>query len=364
MKLTSYISFGAIALGLLALVGCAKQDLIIPESNDPIFSIRGTLGNEHFDLAAGADNSYMYTSTKLHNGVRVFTGELSNGHTSVELGVFDGNLDKPNSVPQADLQNVTMQLARRYFDPLAVLNPQSIDPNQSTTNVDWYINGTFAGSGQISIYEPGRYNICAHVTFVTGQTEQICDEVILGYTRNANCSIDLDLSQVGISGMFIADLNTTGDSIESVEWTLNDSVISTNPYVQHPLANGSNHLKARVRFQNGVVREKTCFIDGNAPSQWISDFSIFELSSTTSITPQDYQVRLIIQNNGKVYESVQAENEGSSITLLSLEPFEANANGNNVYKATLQIEAIVMEMSTEKLIPVSFVATMGVEVPE
>lgn len=362
MKLTSYISSSAVALSFLALVGCSKQDIVIPESNDPIFEVRGTLGNEDFELVAGADNGFMFTSTKVHNGVRVFTGKLSNGETSVEMGIFDGNLDMPGNIPEVDLQNVALDLARRYYDPLAVLNAQSIVPNQNATNVDWYINGTFAGSGQISIYEPGRYDVCAHVTFVTGQTEQLCDEIILGYTRNANCSIALDLSQ---SGMILADLNTTGELVQSVEWILNDIVVGTNDTLEYALPYGiGNQLKARVTFENGVVREKSCFIDGQDPTQWISDFSIFEFSSTPSIIPQDYQVRMIINHDDKLYESIQAENDGSSITLLSLEPFEENANGNNVYKATLQIEAIVMEMSTEKLIPVSFIATLGVEVPE
>ncbi len=362
MKIFSYISSGAVALSLLALVGCSKQDVVIPEPNDPIFEVRGTLGNDDFELVAGADNGFMYTSTKVQNGVRVFTGELSNGETSVELGIFDGNLDMPNAIPETDLQNVVLKLARKYSDPLAVLNAQSIVPNQNATNIDWYINGTFAGSGQISIFEPGRYDVCAHVTFLTGQTEQLCDEIILGYTRNANCSIDLDLSQ---SGMILADLNTTGEPIVSVEWILNNVVVGTNDTLMQALPYGvGNKLKARVTFDNGVVREKSCFIDGTDPSQWISDFSVFEFSSTPSITPQDYQVRLIVHHNGKVYRSIEAENEGSSISLISLEPFEDNANGNNVYKATLQIEAIVKEMSTEKLIPVSFTATLGVEVPE
>ena len=348
----------------MALVGCSKQEIVIPESNDPIFEVQGTLGSEHFELVAGADNGYMHTSTKIHNGVRVFTGELSDGETSVELGIFDGNLDKPNSVPEVDLQNVVLDLARRYYDPLAVLNIQDIVPNQNAANVDWYINGTFAGSGQISIYEPGKYDVCAQVTFETGESAQLCDQIILGYTRNANCSIDLDLSQ-GQQGNIFASLDTTGEALGGVEWFLNDVLISTDNALAYQLEYGvGNTLKARVSFQNGVVREKACYIDGTDPTKWISDFSIFELSSTPSVITQDYQVRLIINHEGKVYESIQAENEGSSISLVSLEPFEDNASGNNVYKAVVLIEAVVMEMSTEKLIPVSFTATLGVEVPE
>jgi hypothetical protein len=122
-------------------------------------------------------------------------------------------------------------------------------------------------------------------------------------------------------------------------------------------------LTAHATFANGVVREKTCLIDGSNLSQTISDFTVFEISSTQSLVPQDYKVRMTIRNNGKTYHSVFAENEGSSITLLQLEQYEDNANGNSVYKAQLQIQAVVMEMSTEKMIPVNFITTLGIEIP-
>lgn len=360
MKRLTYISSYTLVLSLLALVGCSKQELPQQDDNTPIFEVHGTLGNSDLDLVAGDNNAYMYTSTKIHNGVRVFTGELSDGETSIEFGLFDGNIDIPNSIPEIDLQNTVLKFARRHNDPLAVLNMESIVPNQNGTHVDWYINGSFAGAGQISIYEPGKYDVCAHVTFLSGQTEQLCDEIILGYERNANCNIALDLSL----GFIDAEINTTGEAVQSIQWFLNDTLIDSGLYLTHPISYGiGNKLTALVTFTNGVVREKSCFIDGSDPSQWISDFSVFELGSVISIDPQDYQARLVIKKDGKTYRSIEAENIGSTITLVSLEPYQDNSNGNKTYKATLQIEGIVMEMSTEKLIPVNFTTTLGVEVP-
>lgn len=362
MNRLTYISSCALLLSLLAVVGCQKQEFPNEQpGNDPIFEVHGTIGNDALDIVAGDNNAFMYTSTKIHNGVRVFTGELSDGETSIEFGLFDGNIDKPNSIPEIDIQNTILKFARRYYDPLALLRMEDIVPNGNGTHVDWYVNGSFAGSGQISIYEPGKYDICAHVTFLTGQTEQLCNEVILGYERNANCDIALDLSQNNIN----ADINTN-DSIESVEWYLNGNPVSSGSGfgLNYPFATtAGNKLTAKVTFVGGVVREKSCFIDGTDPTQWISDFSVFEYGSTPSVDPQDYQARLIIRKDGKTFRSIEAENQGSTITLLSLEPYETNANGNQTYKAVLQVEAIVMEMSTEKKIPVNFTTTIGFEVP-
>lgn len=361
MKRASYILFGLLSISAIMLVGCTKHEIIIPQENDPVFEVRGSLGNEDFELVAGDNEAFMYTSTKIHNGVRVFSGELSDGETSVELGIFDGNLDMPNNTPEVDITNAVLKFARQHIQPLTVLSVESITPNQGATDVDWYINGAFAGSGDVPIYEPGKYDICAFVTFAgTGESHELCDEIIVGYQRNANCSINFNIVQ----GVLTATLNTTGETIDSVEWLLDGNSIGTNIDAQFQPVYGVAHtLTARVTFTNGVVREKSCFIDGSNPMQIISDFSVFELSSSQEPEPQDYQVRLLIEKDGRTYNSVYGENEGSTITLVSLEQYGDNASGNNVYKATLQIEAVVMEMDTEKLIPVSFTTTLGIEVP-
>lgn len=360
MKNTFSAYFGVFGASALLLMGCSKHDVVIPPENDPVFEVHGTLGNEAFDLVAGDNDAFMFTSTKMQNGVRVFTGELSDGETSVELGIFDGNVDMPNSIPEVDLATAVLKFAQRYTEPLTVLTMQSITPNQNANKVDWYINGNFAGSGDVPIFEPGKYDICAFVTFSSGQTEELCDEIIVGYARNANCSINYTVGQ----GSVTASLNTTGEPIQSVEWLLNGTVVSNGTTLQSQIDYNATHiLTARVTFSNGVVREKSCFIDGANPSQTISDFSVFELSSAQTPELQDYKVRMFVEKNDRTYNSLYGDNDGSSITLLDLQEYESNANGNKVYKATLQIEAVLMEMATEKLIPVSFTTTLGIEVP-
>jgi len=360
MKRTTYIVFSLLSLAVLSLVGCSKHEIIIPQENDPVFEVRGLLGNQDFELVAGDNAAFMHTSTKIHNGVRVFTGELSDGTTSVELGIYDGNLDIPNNTPEVDLTTAALKFAQRHLQPLTTLSMESIA--QNATDVEWYINGSYAGSGDVPIFEPGKYDVCAFVTFAaSGETHELCDEIIVGYQRNANCSISYNYLQ----GLATANLNTTGEPIQSVEWTLDGNPIAgSNIDTQFQPVYGTEHtLSARVTFTNGVVREKSCFINGSNPIQTISDFSVFEVSSSQAPTPQDYQVRLLIEHDGKKYNSVYGENEGSSITLINLEQYEDNAGGNSVYKATLQIEAVVMEMNTEKLYPVSFTTTLGIEVP-
>lgn len=362
MKLTSNIYFYVVASCLMILASCSKEQVVIPESNDPVFKIEGTLGGEELSLTAGDYNAYMHTSTKLEKGVRVFSGELTDGATSIELGIFDGKVDIPYHIPEIDLATVALKFAKRYPEPLIVLSKDGINQNQNIGSVNWYVNGVSKGN-EAAIMEPGKYDICAHVTFIgsPGIIHELCDEIIVGYERSANCSIDY---QIGSNSIY-ASLASTGGAIESVEWFVDGNLApSSNNTMNWSLTDSNFHtITAKATFANGVVREKSCLVNAANPYQWIPDFTYFEIASGNGFPNQDYRVRLNITRDGREYKSVYANNESSTITLLDLEYFDENSNGNKVFKATVQIEAIVMEMSTEKLIPVNLTATLGIEVP-
>lgn len=347
----------------MILASCSKEQVVIPDGNDPVFTVEGSLGGEELSLTAGDYNAYMHTTTKLVQGVRVFTGELTDGSTSIELGIFDGNVDIPNHIPEVDLANIALKFAKRFPEPLIVLTKDGINQNQNIGSVNWYVNGVSKGP-EAAIMEPGKYDVCAHVTFIgaPGIIHELCDEIIIGYERSANCSIDYMINSNSIQ----ASLASTGGAIENVEWFVDGTQVASSNNAMNWTALDSNFhtITAKATFANGVVREKSCLINTANPYQWIPDFTYFEIASGNGFPNQDYRVRLNITRDGREYKSVYANNESSSITLLNLEYFDDNVNGNKVYKATVQIEAIVMEMSTEKLIPVNLTATLGIEVPQ
>jgi len=355
------ISVLIMTLGLVLVTSCTKNQIQVPIENEPVFTIDGTLGGEAFSLTAGDNNAYMQTSTELCNGVRVFSGNLTDGETSIELGIFDGNIDNPNHVAESDLINVPMKFARQPSDPLLVLSKDVLNQYQNIESIKWYINGSNAGADYAYIMEPGKYDVCAIISFIgtSGATAELCDEIIVGYERSANCSIEYYIAQNQIE----ASINSIGANVTSVEWFLDNVSIGNNLTLFDSLDQDFHVLTARVTFDNEVVREKSCLINGSNPLYCIQDFSIFELTSASNFANQDYKLRLNITRNGLNYRSIHANNENSSVTLLSLEYYDENANGNKVYNATIQVEAIVMEMVTEKLIPINFIAILGVEVP-
>ena len=96
MKITSNIYFYVVACCLMILASCSKEQVVIPDGNDPVFTVEGSLGGEELSLTAGDYNAYMHTTTKLVQGVRVFTGELTDGSTSIELGIWNINISIEN----------------------------------------------------------------------------------------------------------------------------------------------------------------------------------------------------------------------------------------------------------------------------
>ena len=73
-------------VGLLAAVvilsSCKKDKFDVPESNDPVFVVNGTIDNEAFQLVAGDAGAYMITGTMDINNVDFFYGNLNEYATS------------------------------------------------------------------------------------------------------------------------------------------------------------------------------------------------------------------------------------------------------------------------------------------
>src|SRR5690606_14714908 len=89
-------------IGLVCIVAssCKKDVIEIPESNTPIFRVEGTMDGESFELIAGDDNVYMHTMTFEENGVSVFSGKIGGDDLSIEIGVYDGNIDFVSKTPE------------------------------------------------------------------------------------------------------------------------------------------------------------------------------------------------------------------------------------------------------------------------
>lgn len=348
------------AVGLLTLGSCDKVTVELPVPNDPVFILDGTLSGEDFHLVAGDNNAYMHTNSEMVNGVKLYSGELSDGNVSVELGIFDGLVDKPGHVTIDELQNITPTFAKISDEPLVVLSKYMLGKNQNIASIEWYVNNTLAGNEEAVISEPGKYDVCAFITFQSGDIESLCDEIIVGYNRSSNCSIDFEAQQ----GFVIANIeNSAGSTITDVIWSLDDDIIiGQGTTIDTQLSPEIHHLKAEVHFSNGVVRTRTVLVDGSNENNNVDDFSVLETTSTYNGLDQDFNIRLRIKADGRTYLSEYADNENSNLMITGIEFYGKNDNDKDVYKVSGVVEAVVMEVTTEKMVPITFSTVFGVEI--
>lgn len=346
---------------LISLASCKKEEVVLPESNDPVFRVDGTFNGESFSLIAGDNDAYMHTMTEIVNGVEVFSGNLSNGDFSIEIGVYNGLIDMPSNQVALELVDLDPEFSVNSTQGLMFLSKNMlVSPSgQYIEQINWFIDGVFEGVNDVVIYEPGKYEVCAEAKFVDGTIKILCNELIVGYERSANFSIDFSIDQFG---NLESTIDNMGNDINMVNWIM-DSIPMSNQsdYLQQVVSSSSHYLSAQVHFANGVVREKSAVIDGSAAARHIPDFTIFEELAPQSI-PRDFNIRLKVNSSGSLYLSETANNSNSSLTITGVEYYGKNSAGNDVYKIMANVSAQVKETSSLETVPINFSASFGIEV--
>lgn len=348
------------AFALLFLASCKKDVIEIPTSNDPVFRVDGSMSGGSFSLIAGDDNAYMHTMTTVENGVNVFSGKLSNGAFSVELGVYDGLLDYISHEALGQiLSDNSPAFAHSSNQPIAELNSALLDDLQNVSQVNWYIDSELAGIDIAYIYEPGIYEVCAKVTFNDNSTIDYCNELIIGYERSANCNIH---SNVNVAGNLIAAIQGATSNIADIKWFMDNYPIGTDINLNLPVSAQLHRLKAEITFSNGVKRVKEAIIDGSLANRDLSDFTIFE-TNQVQVPARDFNVKVAIERNGKFYNSLPANNGSSTIEITGIEYYGENTMGNRVYKVSADVSAVVQESSSLKETAINLSTTFGIEIP-
>lgn len=346
----------------LTLVACKKEDLIIPEPNEPVFEANGTLGTEAFQIVAGDNGAYMHTMTLEDNGVSVFTGRISNDDFSLEMGIYDGYLDNPGHHTAAELLNIESRFASSDTKELVILSKDvlmTLEQSQFIEKIDWFVNGEWAGENEAAIHQAGVYEVCAQILFFGGSEETLCNEVVAGYELSANCRINFEM---GEQGMVVANIYDMGDPVEEVQWSVDEVYQMTQPNFSGNVGQGFHTLSARVKFANGSVRTKTVLVNGSQSYFTANDFTLFEVNASTAYPKRDFNIRLNVETGGKSYTSMTTDNEGSIMTITNVEYYGPNDLGNDVYKIKAIVSAKLKEVGTLKIVPITFTTTFGVEI--
>ncbi len=350
-----------ITIPLLFALSCKKKEINnIPQGNDPVFKATGAIAGQNFSLTAGDDNAYMYTYTDNVNGVKKYTGKLSDGETEIQFGFFDGNIDAPFSLSPTLLSN-PITWASDPVSPLAYLSKNAFSNANNISSIEWYLDNVHVGTDNVYVYKPGLYHVCGEITFTDGSHSDLCNDLILGYNTNANYSLHYNLSPNGNLTAWVAIESGT---VESIKWNLDsDELEDDDNTITSLLDNASHKITTTVKFTDGVIRQKSAIVDGSLSGNNIQDFSVFELAALNKQAPKrDFNAEIVVKKDNIQYTSFYPGNTGGVSKINSLDYFGLNSAGNKVYRMNIELNCNLKNTSSGSIVNFNTNAVVGVEI--
>lgn len=348
----------SVFLVLLLLNSCSK-DVIepLPEENSPIFNVTGQIDGNTIRLNAGESGAFMNTSTTIENNVKQFKGSLENAQTGFSINFSDGMIDIPSF--NSNIEDFETFNIAPYTngEPLAVYSLNNFSNSEFIYDIEWTVDGETQTGSTLKIYEPGKYEVCASISYQDGTTGNSCNEVLVGYQKNVHSVLRHVVTQ---SYNTIAFLDSPNESISSIDWSINDSVVATSGSENYKTSGVDldyYRLGAKVTFQNGVERKKEIFVNTQAPNNFIGDFSVLENQSTLH---WDHAATVIVRHNQKEYRAIQNGSNTATITVNDVVSFNNNSSGDQVsiFKGTLNCSFI--DLSTQEIVDGEFEFSFGI----
>lgn len=345
-------------LAFLLVIGSCKKNEIIPPpgSSTPVFTAIGTFGSEVIDLRAGDDGVMMNTVSLLSHGVDFFTGNLGNEEFNIEVGVYGGNVDVQNpTLPDFNSQNDISFAFLAPQPPLLVIKKDSLPNSASIIKVEWEVDGVMQPMlDDLEIHEPGRYQICAHVTFDDYSVRSLCNEIIVGFKSNAAFELEFVMGQ---DHNLMAWVEPSIGTIQSVHWFQDGIPVSNLNQLNKYIQDGSHLIQAEVLFTNGVKRLRSVVVDAELTGKNIFDFS---KDCDNSNLEWDFKSKLKVVSNGIEYFSHLTPNSTNKIIVDEVKYFGLNSLGKAVYIIKGQIHANLKSNISATIIPLDLDVSFGI----
>jgi hypothetical protein len=342
---------------ILILFSCTKESIpdTLPDQS-PVFHVQGDLNGESFLYQAGENNMVMETEIASIKGVASFVGKLTDGIDFIELSIQDGNIDliQGNWVDELPQQ---LNFSTLSNESLTTLSKEYFSNHEIIESVVWMIDGEYAGTNEVPIYEPGIHQVCAKVNFEDGSEATLCNDLIIGYKKNATSHLRHFLAP---NGSFQAWLDNSTCDVENVKWFVDGNYFGSEPKLLTTLEKGIYEIVAEVTFSNGAKRILKVSVDGNLTGHYIDDLTIFEDIENEYFA--DHSVALTVKRNGQTYRSLTADNEESVFHINKMQLFGTSPQGNPIIQLNIEVNCLLQNVLTGQQIPFVMNGVFGVEV--
>ncbi|MGM0479989.1 MAG: hypothetical protein ACQERC_12280 [Bacteroidota bacterium] len=340
---------------VIFLVGCTKDQITPdPPENDPVFTTKGTIGGSAIDLAAGKSGVFMHTDIIEKNNVQQFTGTLENETQHFKMNIHDGVLDVPGLSPGVLLDD---QLRIAPYvpteDPLLSIAKEDFNNSNAIEYIEWSVDGEDYPGATLNIYEPGKYEVCITAHFMNGNSGSTCNEILVGYQKNAQATV----KQINVQNQkVIAYIEAPEHNLKSIQWFIEDSLVSTNEVYKDENGLLAFHLTAKMEFTNGVKREQQVWVNRNNLDYRVEDIAQFGSQSSDN---WDHKARLEFTDGEDHYISYPT-NSDHVIDILKKENFGQNSDGHDVMRFSGKLNSTFLHVETQEIVEGNLEFSFGV----
>ncbi len=350
------IKIGFLAALTALLFSCKKDTIEIYESNDPVFTFNGSFDGEQMSYVAGDNGAYMSTYTSIENGVNVYSGSIGTPSTSISIGIFDGNLDV-DAVHLLDvigsIQPGFSQVGQTSFE----LHAADYYIGQSVDQVRWIVNGIDYGLNDLLIEDPGRYNVCAEITYFDQTVRTVCNEIIVGYAIHAESMLSVSAQ----NGILVGAVSSLLSNVTNVDWYVDDVYISSGINIDEQIGTGTKELKCVITYEGGIQQTKRMLVNAYEQGRNFLDFSFEEIYQMSNYI-QDYSLKVSLIRNGIEYRSDFTPNNSATISISGFDYFGKNGNGKDVYKVNMSVAVNLAAAASTTVYPFEFQTVFGLEI--
>jgi len=327
-----------------ALSGCRKPEPIV-ESETPVFSVHGSLGNASIDLEAGVNGYYMHSSyASEQQMIYAYSGELKQEGcgwpcpSGLRVKVYDyrSYMTMPTNIDSA--------LYVGYFnfasaDSLtANFTPQLL--GDSALSYLWDFgdgNQSSLAAPSHTYAAPGIYNVCLTVDFFNNNqacSSSICNTVPIGMLPACG-AVFTSASLPGDSVLF--NSLALGTPPYSYSWNFGDSSMGSGPNPGHqyfgPGADsGIYHVSLTMNDANFCTSTFNRNIAINSATGCMANFDWQTATNPFSVVVIEWT-----DAGGAVWSTLGGPQGSSTFEVLSVEEYDRNENGLRTKKVHMRV---------------------------
>ncbi len=339
-----------LVIGLLAvLASCKKAEY--PSSNDPVFSLKGSLDSQPFDVEGGVDDRYMladfFTTT---DGKLVYEANLGGVNTPTENRSEQFIIQFVQAEPTGDSNVVVSNTLRAQEFQFAT---SAID--SATLGLEYFAEQLgVAPFNQFSINIDGD-SIASVKGVYTAINQKFAGPVFAELTDEVGQSssqvLHVDLQKMQVSGVFIQrdgqvlTAHVFGGAAQNFDWSGGQSSDST--LVADSLFSGKKYAVSVSLVGGQIVSNSIDFSQSiDKPCQVRLNLAVVPVGNPTNPPVQNFEngrvIVKYISSGGEVFSSdFVAQPSASTFVVNSVEGFEVNEAGLPTKKLSVDFTCLL-----------------------